>query len=86
MKRCFYFLLMFLLLLLPSSFASAYSRVPSEYSDKYTEDIKKWKDDLMTVGYPAFQWGDDKYYCWRFGKPDSYASVWSYVKIQYKLK
>ena len=78
MKRCFYFLLMFLLLLLPSSFASAYSRVPSEYSDKYTEDIKKWKDDLMTVGYPAFEWGVDKYYCWKFGKPDSYASVLSY--------
>lgn len=75
MKRCFYFLLMFLLLLLPSSFASAYSRVPSEYSDKYTEDIKKWKDDLMTVGYPAFEWGADKYYCWKFTNNDSYASI-----------
>lgn len=75
MRKVIYFLLLLFCIFLPSSFASAYSRVPSEYSDKYTEDIKKWKDDLMTVGYPAFEWGADKYYCWKYMKNDSYASI-----------
>lgn len=75
MKRCFYFLLMFLLLLLPSSFVSAYSRVDSDYADKYTKEIRAYKDDLMSVGYPAFKWSSSYYYCWRYTKNDSYANI-----------
>lgn len=75
MKRCFYFLLMFLLLLLPSSFVSAYSRVDSDYADKYAKEIRVYKDDLMSVGYPAFEWGSSYYYCWTFNKKDSYARI-----------
>lgn len=78
MKKFFCFLLIFLSLLLPSSLVSAYSYVRSDYSDKYTKDIRAYKDDLMTVGYPALKWGSSYYYAWTYNHKDKYANVQSY--------
>lgn len=66
---------MFLSLLLPSSYVSAYSRVDSDYADKYTKEIRAYKDDLMSLGYPSFEWGSSHYYCWTYGNDDVYANV-----------
>lgn len=78
LRKFIYFLLLLFCIFSPSSFASAYCRVDSDYSDKYTADIKKYKDDLMTVGYPAFKWSSSYYYCWTYTKNDSYANIQNY--------
>lgn len=77
MRKLIYFLFLLFCALLPSSFVSAYtySRVDSGYADKYSKEIRAYKDDLMTVGYPAFEWGSSYYYCWTYGKKDSFANV-----------
>ena len=75
MRKFIYFLLLLFCALLPSSFVSAFSRVDSDYADKYTKEIRAYKDDLMTVGYPTFKWSTSNYYCWKYTKNDSYANI-----------
>lgn len=78
MRKFIYFLFLLFCIFFPSSFASAYCRFDSDYSDKYTADIKKYKDDLMTLGYPTFRWSSSYYYCWTYSKKDSYANIQNY--------
>ena len=78
MRKLIYIFLLLFCIFLPSSFVSAYSRVDSDYADKYTKDIRAYKDDLMTVGYPALKWGSSYYYAWTYNHKDKYANVQSY--------